>query len=128
MNLFSFTYFYFILFLEKFQTGNEEQIFTSFIRLGTVEDVRTNNNNNNQNNNTNNNTKNSNNNIFTKNIGKERNCKKKTGGLGVEVVSVGDVIRMDRLLDLAFKYHRKVAPKLLQFKFRNGYKTETCIM
>eukprot|EP00026_Physarum_polycephalum_P009094 Phypoly_transcript_09205.p1 GENE.Phypoly_transcript_09205~~Phypoly_transcript_09205.p1 ORF type:complete len:472 (+),score=83.85 Phypoly_transcript_09205:124-1416(+) len=133
---------------EKFQTGNEEQIFTSFIRLGTVEDMHINNinkdttnitpnnpstknppnqipnnstanNNNTSNKNTRNNFNNeANANSTNINVSNTKNNKSKESKkrIGEEVVSVGDVLKMDKLLDLAFKYHKKLAPKIQQYK------------
>ena len=72
--------------------------------------------------NTNNINKTNENNINTSNNTnrKESNKKKAGGGGGVEVLSLGEVIKVSKILDLAFKYHKKVGPKLQQHKFESA--------
>lgn len=103
-----------MLLLAKFLRANEEQIFMSFIRLCCVEDVpkvKINNNDNHDNNksNDNNNGTNNNGNILL------HHDKKSKRGYGAEIISVGDTIKLDRLLDLTCKYHKKMVAKIAQF-------------
>ena len=73
--------------------------------------------------NTNNTNKTNENNINTSNNTNRKESNKKKaggGGGGVEVLSLGEVIKVSKILDLAFKYHKKVGPKLQQHKFESA--------
>lgn len=75
---------------------DEEHVFMLFIRLALLSDVTEDANNNN---------------IANSPTSRKANTKLKSS-FGNEVMSVGERIRMDKLIQLTYKYHKRMSPQI----------------